>query len=649
MKLSTTFFDRMCSCRVPVLAATLVACLAGCAVTQAGPVDLTIGADKYPGADAIILRWEQTWTLDKDGKAHRRDHQWVKLMNTRPIGRYADPRIDFVDGKDEVIIHTARTHVPGGEILPVPDYSFNIAAPDDVAGWPEYAGWQQQIVCFSGVQAGAVVELDYEVISPADAMPWIEADLRLNEIYPTVARVVTVTVPRDVALTHHALRDQPIAPTTDTAADGAVSYRWEFTDLKGDPNEPQAPPWSERSARLRFTTCADAASWASALLARVNAAGRPNDDIREFAKSVVEQEPDPTERIAKLSKKIRDTFNFIDSPKAMRGLRCRGAGEVYRANYGNPLEAAALLLASARAMDLAPTVMVAINAERWAKGDAVAPSAAAFDGVALKFDIPGANEQTLYVDAHHGEFTSPGNWGRHWLLWANSLGVSQATYIHARGEIEPSELALTGKITVSKDGKASGDLRVNATGAFFEPSALETADAQKKLAKDLASRVLSDFELTGHSVTTLSQDSLRMVASVESKDSESPMDGLRTLRLGDGPAFLPEFPMPLNRSYRRTDVRLNGAFNEQVDITVEFPEGWALTIIPASAPPASGQWGSIAQTVDVNGTKVHLRRSVNLTTATLTAAEFDVVRRAVNDLRSSQATMLAGKKPAKTN
>ena len=29
-------------------------------------------------------------------------------------------------------------------ILPVPDYSFNLAAPDDVSGWPQYADWQQK-------------------------------------------------------------------------------------------------------------------------------------------------------------------------------------------------------------------------------------------------------------------------------------------------------------------------------------------------------------------------------------------------------------------------------------------------------------------------------------------------------------------------
>ncbi|MBU0717468.1 MAG: hypothetical protein KJ749_04400, partial [Planctomycetes bacterium] len=58
--------------------------------------DLSISAARYADEDAIIFRWEQHWALDKDGTVHRRDRQWMKLLNTRPIRDYADPRIDFV-------------------------------------------------------------------------------------------------------------------------------------------------------------------------------------------------------------------------------------------------------------------------------------------------------------------------------------------------------------------------------------------------------------------------------------------------------------------------------------------------------------------------------------------------------------------------
>ena len=80
--------------------------------------DLAARGSQYSSHDAVILRWVQHWTLDRDGTLHRRNHQWVRLHNSRPIRRYGDPRIDFVHGRDELIIHTAQSHLPDGTVLP---------------------------------------------------------------------------------------------------------------------------------------------------------------------------------------------------------------------------------------------------------------------------------------------------------------------------------------------------------------------------------------------------------------------------------------------------------------------------------------------------------------------------------------------------
>ncbi|MCH8949881.1 MAG: DUF3857 domain-containing protein, partial [Chloroflexi bacterium] len=217
-----------------------------------GAVDLNITAARFPGEDAIILRWEQHWTLEKDGTVRRRDHRWVKLLNSRPIRRYADPRVDFVSGEEKLIIHTAQTHLPDGTILPVPDYSFNASAPGDVGRWPGYADWQQKVISFSGIEDGAVVELDYEVVTPPGVLPWIQADLRLHGVDPTVERVVRVTVPKGTIL-HHRVDgvEPPTIPATEADRDGAITYAWTFKDLASGRGEPQSLPWQQRCGRLR--------------------------------------------------------------------------------------------------------------------------------------------------------------------------------------------------------------------------------------------------------------------------------------------------------------------------------------------------------------------------------------------------------------
>ena len=600
--------------------------------------DLSISAARFPGSDAIILRWEQHWTLERDGAVHRRDHKWIKLLNSRPIRRVADPRLDFVHGQDELIIHTAQTHLPNGEILPVPDYSFNYVGPDDVAGWPEYADWQQMVICFGGIENGAVLELDYEVVTPAGVLPWIEADLRLHDYYPTVDRVISVAIPEGLVLHHQVDRMAPAdAGFHKSAADGMVTHRWAIAELAASPGEPQSQPWRQRVGRLRFTTCPAAQDWTETMLDRVDQAAQPNDVIKTFAESAIDEEADAVQRVRKIAKKLHDSFNIIESPKSMRSLLCRNAGEVLRANYGNPLESAALLMAAVRSLGMSASPLMGVDATAWDESDTLAPTGTAFAGVAIQVDLPSGS---VYVHPQHGIFENPGSWGRHWLLDVSDAGRLKPTYVHARGENEPSELEIVGKVAVDATGKATGELRIRATGTFFDPADLETADAQESFVKGLVGRVLSDFSVPGHSVVTLSEETFRATASVASKDALATLDEFHLLKLGDGAAFLPDIALPLGRSYRKTDVELTGRFRERIDVTIELPESWHASIVPAAMAPVHKNWGAITQAVDVHDRTIRLRRNVSVMTETLTPGDFESLRQAVNDLRANQSLVV---------
>ncbi len=175
-------------------ATTVLLVLILTATTFAQP-DLSVGAKEYPDADAIILSWTQHFTLEDDGTIRRREHKWIKILDARAIRGFADPRIDFCEGEDEVIVHKAVTHLPDGKVMPVPDYSYNIAAPRDVAGWPQWSAWRQKIVSFSGLQPGAVIEFDWEVVTKAGVLPHLTAELRLDADHPVLRHEVVVVVP----------------------------------------------------------------------------------------------------------------------------------------------------------------------------------------------------------------------------------------------------------------------------------------------------------------------------------------------------------------------------------------------------------------------------------------------------------------------
>ena len=512
---------------------------------------------------------------------------------------------------------------------------------DDVAGWPEYSDWQEIVVSFSGIEPGVVLELDYEIITPAGVLPWIDADIRLDNEYPVVERVVSVTVPTSVAVHRRLDRAAGVKSDDKSSVVGGTktsTYQWTAKNLPGDRGEPQSLPWRQRSPRLRFTTCPDEVSWASTIAGRVDQAAMGDDTIKKFAEAAIEEELDPAERVRKIAKKIHDSFNFVNSSRALRGLACRTAKDVLHANYGNRLESATLLLAALRSLEMNAHPLVGVAADNWNESDKVAPTESAFSAVVVRVDLP---EGPMYVHPQRGLFKNPGNWGRHRLLGTDAGGNLQRTYVYARGEDRPSGLRIAGKIAVDGEGKATGELRINLTGGFYDPADLETADAQKALVKSLVGRVLSDFDVESHSIVTLSDDLLKATANVTSTDALKKYDKHHMLKFGEGPAFLGDFHLPLDRSSRKLDVRVGGRLREQVNLTVELPEDWKASIIPASLPRVEGNWGHAVQTIELDGQTLRFHRAIEITSDTIPPADFAGLRDALNDLRTPQRLILA--------
>ncbi len=597
--------------------------------------DLSIGADRFPNDDAIILRWEQSWTLDADGAVHRRDHQWLKLLNSRPIREVADPRIAYNMERDKVVIHTAQTYLPDGTTMPVPDYSFNIAAPNDVAGWPQYAPWQEKIVSFSGLQDNATIDLDYEVITEPGVYPWIDADLRLEQEYPTVERVVCVTVPTGTTLLHRidnldSAADSPEA----TEADGSTTYRWVFRNLKGSPHEPQSPPWQRHLGRLQFTTCPSESAFVGKIVDPVMRAAEPSERIAAFASDAIADEREARAQADKVAAKIRETFNVVNSPKTWRSLQCRPADTVLESNYGSPLEAAALCAAALRSLGRNVGIDAAFDDDAW---NSEVPTDSALDAVVVRL---ATDDGPLYVHPTRGVLDNPGSWSAHTLIGMATGGDLQRTNLRSRGQGDESRINITGTITLSPEGKPSGELRMHLTGGFFDPADLRTADAQEKLAKQLAGRVLKDASVESHSIAELSANQLRATVKISPDKPLTAIDKQYVVSLGDEPVFLSKYPLPLAEPTRETPVDLRGPFSEQVDISIRIPDGWNVAIAPTPLDRVEGDWGLMQQTVKQDGETIRLSRTIKVTTRVLSPGAFAAIRDGINMLRADASHAL---------
>ena len=118
---------------------------------------------------------------------------------------------------------------------------------------------------------------------------------------------------------------------------------------------------------------------------------------------------------------------------------------------------------------------------------------------------------------------------------------------------------------------------------------------------------------------------------------------MHTLREFGKESFRPGYRIPLTPG--RYSVSLH--FVEYwldfrvVDVLIEVPEEWTLSAIPASLESVDGLWGTVGQTVEVNGRTIRLRRDVAINADVLTPGDFGRLRGAINDLRATRSLLLA--------
>lgn len=608
------------------------------AVVPEPPPHARISRTEFPDADAVILRHEQVWMLSEDGSIRLAEHKWVKMLSPRAIPRVADPPIDFREGAEELNILIARTFTPDGRAIDVPDYGRNLISPGGAADWPAFADLRQWVVSFSGVQPDAIYELATERVIKPGRQRWLAADLRLQEHFPTIERQVTVTVPAGVRLAHR-IDNQPAEAAFEHATAGSQrTYRWSFKELPACEDEPASARWQERCGRLRFTTCQSPGAWTSALLEAVEAAAEPDDRIKAFAADAVGDELDATAKVRKIGDKLKATMNYVGDAEAWAGGRVRPAGEVLESSYQNAPEAAALCVAALRAAAIDASPGVAVYAPTWHDDVPVDTAAEAFM-VSAK-----TGDDTVWLHPNEGIADGFGHWSRHTLLALDESGELRRFALADEQRDPLAQLYVRGKLTIGDDGTLTGRLHVRLTGRFVAAESLRTDEQKKSRIGSIAKSLVPGLKVADLSVSELSAGRFEAEANVELPDPLDSVGQLRTLTLSDDLPFQETVALPLDRPDRRTPVRLASPFDEDIELAIEFPEGWTAVATPAGLDRASenfAAWARIGQDVEASANRLRIHRQVRLATEEIAADDFARIRDAINTLRGQAYRRMA--------
>lgn len=622
---------RLYPIRTSAVAALMLGGLVVTLTAIAGPDVPDAGREEYPLDDAVVLRLDENWDLLPDGSVRYEYHRWLKLLNDRIFRYEGDPRISFREGADRLEIVTARTHLPDGEIIDVPDYSFNLVSPDATGGMPAFANDRQWVVSYSALMPGAVLEMHYIRISEPGAQRWLWGDLRLRGSYPILQHNVSVTLPAGQQLRYQ-VDDLPEGGSPKvTQSDKTTDWSWRFAHLGYCGDESSAPDWQQRCGRLRFTNCPGAEAWARSLLDPIERAAVADQAITDFVTEIAEQEVDARSRSRAIAKAVRERFNFIHSDEAWWGRTCRRAADIFAGNYGTSPEVAVLLTAMYRAAGLDAQPMLAVKEDLFDRNTPVDSSVQDFV-VAVN-----TGDAAMYVDAAAGIVYPAGNWIDRALLGTKDGKTLRIVRMKDLPGATENRIAVRVDLEIDPDGKAAGTLRVHLGGCFADFEALRENGAAKSRVSSVLSQMLEGFKVEELTDSELLVGRFTAEAEIASDDALPKVDNKFMLTFAEEAPHSTHVHLPLTRTERESPVHLPTLFSESIHVVLEYPEKWKAHIVPVAVPVVSGPWGNLELNVINDPGKLVYRREISFQAPDITPRDFAGIRDTVNLMRAEAA------------
>lgn len=540
--------------------------------TKAAPSKVQIPSE-FADADAVILEWDQSWRVGEGKALVYHELKRVLIHNDRALGPFADPRITYHSDYDSVDVKVARTILPSGKVLEIPKYSLNEVSPSDATGWPAFAAIRQKILTYSGIESGAILELEYEKTTKPGMRQGVEMEVRVDADYPILVRRVTFP-------------------------DGKAQ---EWKNLPAAINEPQSTLWRDQSNYAWYSDAVSPSAWAARIVEELEAAAQDKDAIKKVAKDWTQGKVDAVEKVAAIRDKVNALVTIVNFTRAWMPDRLRSADTVLAAHYGEPAECAALLLAVCRNAGLKADPFFVIRE----KGAGLVRSAISDFGVSVK-----DGGKTTYWSLAQGRIAEPGSWGGA-RRFDRSFLTSGKTTPPEFTSSEKNKLSIEGVVTVDDKASWSAKLTLQASGLFVPAEGLQTQTQKRNLVSGFIERLLPNSTLDDFSVTTLTDDTFAVSATAHSSKAADSIDGAFVMEMPkDGP-WTKTFALPLARSDRRTAILLDGPFEESTRLEFKLPSGWTVAASPSEVSLNSAGDGKVSQTmVENDGTVVVERRTV---------------------------------------
>lgn len=297
-------------------------------------------------SDATFEKIVKEYTLHEDGSMEYHYYKKVKLNTHFSFNRlYGETFIVYNPNHQELSINKAETTQKDGNVVKSPENAFNEVLPRFATDAPFHNQLREMVVTHTGLEVGAVIELDYTLISHADYFPGLMANEIITESSLVAEEEIIIRIPKGMELNYRVLNVRT-GPQIIESDENRV-YLFKFNGIKENSHEYNQPRNNDHLPRLIFSTL-NLETAINHLSSQDAFQFKTNEWMQAEIQKIKKDKSDDLFVILEIQKLVANTINNYNIPGYYTGFNIRNPIEVWESNGGTQIEKAALLTALLR-------------------------------------------------------------------------------------------------------------------------------------------------------------------------------------------------------------------------------------------------------------------------------------------------------------
>ncbi|MFW6019458.1 MAG: DUF3857 domain-containing protein [Bacteroidales bacterium] len=308
--------------------------------------------------DAVYHELKKEYTLNEDGSIEFHYYKKLELKTHHAFHqKYGETFIVYNPKYQDLTINKSITTMADGTEVPAPDNAFNEVLPRQAKNAPAYNHLREMVVTHTGLQKGAVIELDYTITSKAGFYPLLMNREILSKEIPVKKMEIIANIPKGATLNHQTIGLRTSPETSEK--DNRKQFTWKFSNLKTHPSEPYSPETYQFLPMLEFSTGNIAKEMASLNKKVKEDSKNFQSQMKEVERNIEELAgaSNKTEHIYSLYNFIKENINHYKIDPEYYTFKPRPADKVLQSNGATNLEACQLLAKMLQYLDIEAQVV----------------------------------------------------------------------------------------------------------------------------------------------------------------------------------------------------------------------------------------------------------------------------------------------------